>query len=260
MSNLADPRTNNGNGVFASQGRCGVPDYECFVLDDERHAVTSGTSMSSPLVAGAIALLLQRRPELTQGQSRALLQAGARQPTGPVFAAQQVGPGVLDLPGTLAALVAEDSPLNREPSSQSRIVLGSSFIHPDPSQPVAGLLELRDSDDRIADGFDERRLTLEVTGGTLSVPLERRAAGLWAFELTAPEGSGGQTLALRLKLDGVTLAVQSLPIGVDRWAAEGEPLPRGGCSVQRRQPSGTALLSLAALCALCALRRATRVS
>jgi subtilisin family serine protease len=37
MSSLADPRHNGGNGVFASQGRCDTPDYECFVLDDERH-------------------------------------------------------------------------------------------------------------------------------------------------------------------------------------------------------------------------------
>jgi subtilisin family serine protease len=260
MSSLADPRTNHGTGVFASQGRCGTPDYECFVLDDDRHAVTSGTSMSAPLVAGAIALLLQLRPELSQGQLRALLQAGARRPTGPVFAEQQVGPGVLDLPGTLVALVAEDSPLRREPSAPSRIVLSASFIHPDPTQPVTGLLELRDSEDRIADGFDERRLTLEVMGGTLSRPPERRAPGLWAFELTATEGSGGKTLTVRLKVDDRTLATQSLPIGVDRWAAEGEPLPRGGCSVQQHGRSGSALSTLATLLALFGLRRARRAS
>jgi hypothetical protein len=259
MSGLADPRDNNGNGVFASQGRCGVPDYECFVLDDDRHAVTSGTSMSAPLVAGGIALLLQRRPELTQGQLRALLQAGARPPTGPVFAEQQAGPGVLDLPATLVALVAEDSPLDREPGRLSRIVLSASFIHPDPTQPVTGLLELRDAEDRIADGFDERRLSLEVLGGTLSAPLERRAAGLWGFELTAPEGSGGQELSLRLKLDDETLAARSLPIGVDRWAAEGEPLPHGSCSLGARA-SDSAVFGSLALLALLGLRRARRAS
>ncbi|HXK17909.1 MAG TPA: S8 family serine peptidase [Polyangiaceae bacterium] len=34
LSSAADPRANGGTGVFASQGRCGTPDYECFVSDD----------------------------------------------------------------------------------------------------------------------------------------------------------------------------------------------------------------------------------
>jgi MYXO-CTERM domain-containing protein len=83
---------------------------------------------------------------------------------------------------------------------------------------------------------------------------------LWAFELTAPEGSGGKTLALRLKLDGATLAAQDLPVGVDRWAAEGEPLPHGSCSVQARAPGSTAWFGLTALLALFGLRRAKRAS
>jgi subtilisin family serine protease len=238
MSTLADPRNNSGTGIFASQGRCGAPDYECFVLDDDTHAVTSGTSMSAPLVAGAVALLLQRRPELTQAQARALLQAGARRPSGPILAEQQVGPGALDLPGTLAALIAEDSPIERLPSTDSRIVLAASFIHPDATQPLSGLLELRGAGDLVADGFDERRLALHVAGGSLSRGPARLAPGLYGFQVTAPEGSGGQHLELRLSFDGVPLAVRRVPIGVDRWAAEGEPLARGGCATSgaRREP------------------------
>jgi len=231
MSSAADPRSNGGTGVFASQGRCGTPDYECFVVDDRRHAVTSGTSMSSPLVAGAIALLLQRRPELTQGQLRALLQAGARRPSGTILAEQQAGPGALDLPGTLAALISEDSPIERAPSRVSRIVLAASFAHPDASQPLHGLLELRDLEDRIADGFDERRLLLRADNGTLSKPVTRIAPGLYGFEVTAPEGSGGQKLGLSLSFDGHVLTTRQVPIGTDRWLAEGTPVPHGGCGV-----------------------------
>jgi hypothetical protein len=262
MSSSADPRQNGGNGVFASQGRCapeGSPDYECFVTDDDQHAVTSGTSMSAPLVAGAIALLLQARPELTQGQLRALLQAGARQPTGPILAEQQVGPGALDLPGTLAALIAEDSPIQRLPSAISRIVLAASFIHPDASQPLSGLLELRDADDLVADGFDERRLLLEVKGGVLSQAPSRLAPGLYGFQVTAPEGSGGEDLDLELSFDGQTLARRRVPVGVDRWVAEGEPIAQGGCAIDGHGASAGSLLG-ALLLAVGALRRARRAS
>lgn len=255
MSNAANPRSNGGTGVFASQGRCGTPDYECFVIDDQQHAVTSGTSMSSPLVAGAIALLLQRRPELTQAQLRALLQAGARQPTGTILAEQQTGPGELDLRGTLAALIAEDSPIDRAPSSASRIVLAASYARPDSSQPLHGLLELRDPKDQIADGFDERRLELAVRGGSLSKPATRIGPGLYGFEVTAPEGSGGDKLRLTLSFDGQVLATRQVPIGTDRWLAEGTPVPHGGCQVAPPTRGAGWLLTPLLLAALSRRRR-----
>jgi subtilisin family serine protease len=255
MSSTADPRTNGGSGVFASQGRCGTPDYECFVTDDNQHAVTSGTSMSAPLVSGAIALLFQRKPELTQPQVRALLQAGARQPTGTILDEQQAGPGALDLRGSLAALIAEDSPISRRPSSASRIALAASFVHPDPHQPLAGLLELRAPGDLLADGFDERQLVLEVQGGTLSKPPARVGPGLYNFEVTAPEGSGGQQLALRLLFDGKALAHRELPIATDPWLAEGGAVPHGGCSISPASYSGFAWLALPLLLAARGFRR-----
>lgn len=231
MSGDADPRGNGGAGVFASNGRCGEPDYECFVSEDDVHAITSGTSMSAPLVSGAVALLLEQRPDLTQQQVRTLLQAGARQPTGTILAEQQLGPGVLDLQGTLAALRAEDSPLERAPTSQSRIVLAASFVRPDPKLPLNGLLQLRDARDRVADVSDARRLELQVIGGSLSKAPARLGPGLYDFQVTAAEGSGGARLGLRLTFDGATLASRDVPIGVDRWLAEGNPLARGGCSI-----------------------------
>jgi MYXO-CTERM domain-containing protein len=257
LSRAADPRSNGGVGVFASGGRCGDPDYECFVTADGLHAVSSGTSMSAPLVAGAIALLFERRPELTQPQVRALLQAGARQPTGKILAEQQAGPGALDLLGTLAALDAEDSPIDRLPSEKSRIVLAASYAHPDPTQPLQGLLELRDADDSIADGFDPRRLALEVQGGSLSQAPLRLGAGLYSFQVTAPAGSGGQQLGLSLDFDGRALSSRQVPIGTDRWLAESTPLPHGGCQLTPANSSASEWLW--ALPLLGALARRRRV-
>lgn len=231
MASSADPRSNGGVGLFAANGNCGKPNYECLVVEDGKHAVSSGTSMSAPLVSGAIALLLQRRPELNQGQLRALLQAGARQPSGKIAAEQQVGPGSLDLMGALAALDAEDSPIHRLPSSNSRIVPAATYVRPDPAQALQGVLELRDASGAIADGFDERRLELAVTGGSVSQSPARVGPGLYSFAVSAPEGSGEQELTVRLLFDGATLAKRQLPIGTDRWIAEGAPVPHGGCSL-----------------------------
>jgi subtilisin family serine protease len=258
MSSAADPRSNGGSGVFASQGRCGDPDYECFVIDDHLHAVTSGTSMSAPLVAGAIALLLERQPALTQGQLRTLLQAGARQPSGKILAEQQAGPGELDLRGTLAALIAEDSPIDRVPSAASRIVLAASYAHPDASQPLQGLLELRDPKDQIADGFDERRLSLTVQGGTLSSSPVRLGPGLYGFEVTAPDGSGGERLRLSLAFDGQLLAAREVPIGTDRWLAEGTPVPHGGCALSPSERGAPWLVAPVLLLAGLSRRRRRR--
>lgn len=244
MSALADPRSNGATGVFASQGRCGEPDYECFVTDDE-HAVTSGTSMSAPLVSGAIALLLESHPELTQPQLRTLLQAGARQPTGPILAEQQVGPGALDLLGTLAVLAAESSPIDRVPSSQSRIALAASFIHPDPRMPLNGLVELRDESDQVADVTDLRSVLLEVSGGSVSAPLTRLGPGLLGFAVSAPEGSGGRELELRLSFEGRALVSRQVPIGTDPWLAEAAPTARGGCGIARTGGAAPALLAAA---------------
>jgi subtilisin family serine protease len=256
MGTSADPRNNDGTGVFASQGRCGDPDdYECFVVDDE-HAVTSGTSMAAPIVSGAVALLLEQRPELTQPTIRALLQAGARRLSGPVSTEQQLGAGALDLIGTLAALEAEFTPLSRPPGPSSRIVLGSPLAGPDPNMELQGLLQLRDEDDGIADGFDERLLELEVIEGRLAREPERIAAGLYEFSVSAPAGSGGRTLQLRLLYDGELLSERLLPIAVDAGAAEGPIEAQGGCSAA--PPAASSSGSWAFLAALVALRRRGR--
>jgi len=134
-------------------------------------------------------------------------------------------------------------------------------VHPDPAQPLQGLLELRDDKDRIADGFDERRLSLEASLGELTQAPTRLAPGLYGFELTAPAGSGGKSIALKLSYDGNLLGEERMPIGTDRWIAEGSPLARGGCSFGRtprtRAGAATALLGLLLLAAR---RRARRAS
>jgi len=134
------------------------------------------------------------------------------------------------------------------------MALAASYVRPDPSQPLRGLLELRDGADQIADGFDERRLTLEVNGGNVSQPPSRRAPGLYGFEVTAPPGSGGREMHLALRFDGKLLASRTVPIGVDRWVAEGDPVARGGCNLGPTARGGW-LIGLALMGALRLRRR-----
>lgn len=231
LSRLSDPRQTGGIGLFAGAGRC-ADESECYVVDDT-HAVSSGTSMAAPLVAGAIALLFERDPTLTQEGVRALLQAGARPLQGVVFADQQTGVGALDLEGALEAQIAETSPVERIPSARSWLKLGASLARPDPEWPLFGYLELRDAEERIADGFDSTRLGVMLSGGRLNQPLTRVAPGLYRFSVTTEAESGGRTLGIEAQFDGRVIASTSVPIAVDRGAASGAISPRGGCGVPK---------------------------
>ncbi len=253
MARSVDPRFVSG-GLFASLGRC-PNDEECFVVDDT-HAITSGTSMSSPIVAGAIALLLERDPTLTQDGARALLQAGARTLQGIIIDPRQIGPGALDLEGALAVATAGDSPALRSPSDQSWLTLSASFAHPDPNWPVNGYLDLRDDAGQLADGFDPSRLRLATQTADVQEPLTRVAPGFYRFAVTAPADSGGQTLGLQVFFDRQLIAEKQLPIAVDRWLATDGVSARGGCALPRAPAENGASGAFSALCvALCVLRR-----
>ena len=215
MSALADPEKNGGGGIFAAGNVCG-DQPGCLVVDDF-HALSSGTSMAAPIVSGAVALLLQKDPGLDQDRVRTLLQAGVRSLDGAIPIEQQMGPGVLDLVGTLAVMGSASSPLAVLPdATESWIALASSYAHPDPSWPVEAVLELRSADERVVDGFNPAALVLEVDGGRVSAPLRRVAPGLWRFSVTADAGTGGSGMTVRVSFAGAPLVSRSVPIAVDR--------------------------------------------
>jgi len=229
MSGLADPEKNGGSGIFAGGSVCGARPA-CLVVDDF-HALSSGTSMAAPIVSGAVALLFQRDPSLDQDAVRTLLQAGARALDGQVPLEQQIGPGELDLIGTLAVMDSAKSPLAAVPdASESWLALASSYAHPDPSWPLDVLLELRSAEENIVDGFDPKALELSVSGARVTTPLTRVAPGLWRFSVAAGSGTGGGSLRISLSFQGQPFLSRTVPIAVDRSVAEGGVDARGGCS------------------------------
>lgn len=253
MAHLADP-SKNPSSIFAGGSLCKAG-TQCMVIDDH-HAVTSGTSMAAPVVSGAVALLLEHDGSLTQDRIRTLLQAGARQLAGSAPLESQRGPGMLDLPGTLDVLHAQATPISREPdATRSWVALASSYAHPDLDWPVVGVLQLRAADGTVADGFDASRLKLVATSATITRPLVRVAPGLWRFAATAPSGSGGGRMRLRVMWDKQLLVERTLPIAVDRWVADSGVDARGGCNVAGRGGSRSALAGLLAALGLIARRR-----
>lgn len=238
MGRDAVPKPGSGSIFDAPPGFCDEGGA-CF-LTDESHALLSGTSMSAPQVAGAVALLFQRDPSLSQKDVSILLKAGARRPVGDVPFDYQLGPGALDVEGALMAYEQSGKPSLVVPDPESSwMTLSDSYARPDPDWPVTGTVELRAKDGGLVDGFEPSRLKLLVDNGLVRKELHRVAPGLWQFQVAGAEGTGQSAMRIEVRFDGEVVGSEHptlsgrrvLPIGVDRWLATGELEARGGCAV-----------------------------
>ncbi|HZF47094.1 MAG TPA: S8 family serine peptidase [Polyangiaceae bacterium] len=260
MSTDADPREDPG-GLFDTPG-CPDPLTPCFVVDNY-HAITAGSSMASPHVAGAAALLFAMNPNLTQAQVIDILQAGARYPAGSVPFETQLGAGALDLDGALQALMLEEiSPAALDPAvEKSWYVLSSAYARPDPTWPVWGTVELRRADGSIASGLSGTKLELKVGGGVVIQPLVKVRHGLFRFAVAGERGTGGSSMTVEVLYDGQSLGTRELPVGTDVWTASSGVDAEGGisCGVSRRRAGGGLawLGALGLLAAAAGMRRRT---
>ena len=230
MSSEADPRKVQG-GLFDSTG-CPEGAGPCFIVDAQ-HAVAAGTSMSAPQVAGAIALLMQLKPRLTQAQVTDILEAGARRPIGHVPYDYQLGPGVLDLEGALQAL--EDDESKEVPSApdlaKSWYTLSGSYVQPDAAFPVWGTIELRRADGSLASGLDGKLLSVTVKNGELVRPVVKVRHGLFRFAVVGAAGRVGESVTVEVLYGDGSLGARTLPIGTDVWTADGVIDAVGGCAI-----------------------------
>lgn len=241
-------------------GRCprlpnGDADARCLQID-QRHAVSSGTSMSSPVVAGVVALLLQKDPGLTQAQVTTLLQAGAHPIRGAAPFLSQSGPGEVDVVGALDALERTKAPKAVTPAfNASWLAASTDFIAADGNTETLVTLQLRSEDARErADGFELAQLQpiAEIDGVPLTPTpqIRRDAPGLFRFVVRAPVGSGGGTMTLGATFGGKPIvASRVLPIAPDGWRAAYPARGLGGCTMVARAPSSPwfLLLSVAGL-------------
>ncbi len=257
MGAAARPSANPASMFASPTGSC-PNDDQCLVVDDE-HAIASGTSMSSPHVTGAVALLLERRPELTEAEVIALLQAGARRFEGVVSFDYQAGPGALSVPGLLAALDERDAPRGLAPDpAQSWVHVSTGLARPDGRTPVVVTIQARAADGSIAHGF-AGGVELSAENAVVLEPPRARAPGLWRAVVAAPPGAGGQTMRLVASYNGARLGDEkTLPVEVDAWAGRGAATARGGCSASPAAPGGGAFAAAFGLAALALTRRKSR--
>jgi hypothetical protein len=246
MSAQADPDVNEDSAFVGKPPLCAEGVLDCTVVDDG-HAVLSGTSMAAPIVTGAVALLLEEKPDRTQDEILTLLQAGARFPKGLVRFRTQLGAGALDLEGILDVEHSLSTPANREPSrAESWMNLGATYAHPDSSWRIPAVLELRDERGLVADVSGDE-LAVDVGRGSVSERLERVAPGFYRFAIAASDGTGGETLRVAVVHRGATLLLQKMPIAVDVNVAREGFSARGGCSTVPRSLRGGASLQAVAL-------------
>jgi subtilisin family serine protease len=237
-----------------TSSQCPSDDRRCLQVD-ETHAVAMGTSMSSPVVAGVVALLLQADPTLTQDKVLALLQAGAHRFRGEAPFADQAGPGEVDAIGSLDALEQmRDPALHLPAASQSWMALSSEFVAADGSIPMTAIVELRTEDGgHRADFFAASRLkpVLLVSGRPVSPPPQmiRRGPGVWFFVWNPPPGLGGGNATFGATFDGVPIVnPKTVPIATDPWTATSPSRVSGAsCSVSSAPRAGSAWALLVAL-------------
>ncbi|APS00600.1 S8 family serine peptidase [Pajaroellobacter abortibovis] len=204
---------------------------------DPYYALSMGSSMSSPAVAGAVALFFEQYPDLTQGKIRDILQAGAHYFRGSAPFSDQSSLGELDVMGSLQVLEQIQNPALALPSrSTSWLFLSSEFIHADGSRPIYALLRLQAEDGQHqADGFDLARLEpFVVLSGQRqpNPPIERRGPGLFSFTVTVPAGFGGSSLTVYALFDGEAIVEpKTISVAVDPWRSTYPSLVKGGCAV-----------------------------
>jgi subtilisin family serine protease len=220
----------------------GPSDPRCYEID-ATHGVAAGTSFSSPLVAGAVALMFERDRTLVQSDVAAALQGGAHRlrGTGPVFN-DQAGAGELDVVGALAAVDRRHDPQLALPlRSESWMTLGADVYLADGSTPLEAIFELRAAPAGAgapppADGFGDGRLSAYalVDGSPSSPPPVRRVApGVWVATVNLSAGLGGSSLTIGATFDGLDVVdPKSIPIATDAWNAAYPPSAMGGCAVR----------------------------
>lgn len=249
----------NPVSMFASPSGACPNDDQCLVVDGE-HALASGTSMSSPHVTGAVALMLERQPALTEAEIISLLQAGARRFAGAVSFDYQAGPGALSVIGALTALDEQAAPRGLAPDpAQSWLHVSTGLGRPDGRFPIVVTIQARAADGSIAHGFAEP-IALRTENAAVLSPPQLKAPGLWQAVLAAPPGLGGQSLRVAATYQGVQLGEEKvLPIEVDSWSRVEAARAHGGCSAAPVGGASAPRRALGALLGFAALARLARL-
>lgn len=224
MAPAADPAPpggpNNPSSLFGNSVLCDS-DPLCAVVDSN-HGVAIGTSMAAPVVSGAVALLLEQNPKLTQAELLHLLRAGvSRQtPSKTTPSEEKVlppAPGALNLPRTHAAGALSQAASDRDVPAAAQSWLAFADSYASPGETMEALIWTRTEENMPAD-VAAADLDVKLTNGKLTQDIARLAPGFFKLVLSADSDAalgGGETLKLRVRYGGAPLTEASLPIAGD---------------------------------------------
>ncbi|MET3421580.1 subtilisin family serine protease [Actinoplanes tereljensis] len=169
---------------------------------DANYVASSGTSMATPHVAGAAAVLAQRHPDWTGAKIKAAL-VGAADPV-PAFDAYAVGAGRLDVARPLSGVVAApDLSWTNTGSSVKETKVGVTTTDHNGGAAPAGAVTLSAGTLRLAPG---------ATGSlTLNIDKARLAPGLWTALVSTETTRTPVTFYVEPPSYDLTIATSPIP-------------------------------------------------
>ena len=216
--------TGPGVSIVAANGK-----DSAFGTPGEAHVAMSGTSMATPHVAGAAAILAQKHPTWTPAQLKAALMGSAK--TNPAIGVHAQGAGRVDVPNTLAQTVLAETP---------SISFGRQLWPHTDDEKIIRTVTYRNTGRGRRDAGPERRGTapagtFTLSATTVSVP----AGGTAAVTLTADTRVaspdvylGGHVVAVapghRITTPfAVDKEVESYNLALERIGRDGDPATVG---------------------------------
>lgn len=187
----------NADSIFHTDE---IPDALWYV--DRTRALLRGTSQAAPHVTGAVALLLQHRPDLTTAQLRELLRAGARADAHTGWGqawSPRWGFGKLDVARSLAVL-DDVTPGALDPKT-SGVAASHDLVPPGSGDPV--LLTVIPRDHAGLPLGPGHTVLITASAGRVG-PVRHVAFGRHEARFF-PEGQPGQVARIGVQVDGVPL-------------------------------------------------------
>jgi len=197
---------------------------------DRTRGLLRGTSQAAPHVTGAVALLLERRPDLTLPAIRELLRAGAR--SDPHVGQGQAwsprwGFGKLDARKALAVL--DGDPTGPLDLVRSGVSVNRDLVPPGSKQGAVVTVIPRDAAGLPLGSKKNVIVTVTTSAGRLDPPVH---VGFGRYEARFhAEGSLGQVARLTARVDGLELHHHPVIHLATRRDLIGSPFhARGGCA------------------------------